>query len=241
MSIPCVGFLTFNRPDLSIRLLNSFDAEIDHLVIINNGPYSHETWKEGAKDKAKKVSVHTQYNTGVACGWNMIIKDAPGAAYWMILNDDLILAPGDMVKLGKEALESGEDVAICAPNPIGLAMMAVKPVAINEVGLFDENFYPAYLEDCDYMWRTRVANLKFRYFYGCDSVHEWSMANKSDRRVAEFNSKVRTQATLPYYIAKWGGDGGEEKYSIPFNGEKNNQFLPFMRARILDIAKEVGL
>tara|TARA_R110002167_G_scaffold331293_1_gene537997 strand:+ start:368 stop:1090 length:723 start_codon:yes stop_codon:yes gene_type:complete len=239
--IPCVGFLTFNNPHLGVRLLQSLDAEIDHLVIINNGPYSHECWKEGAKGKAKKVSVHTQDNSGVAAGWNMIIKDAPGAAYWMILNDDVVLGEGDLEKLDKECKKADPEVSIYMPEHVCLGMMGLMRNTIKKVGLFDENYYPAYLEDCDFNRRTALSGLRHQQLKGFKCIHEGSASNNKDPIFAKLCGVACIDALRPYHVKKWGGEGGKETFFTPYDGKKEVRFDLDMRSKILKIKEEVGL
>lgn len=234
--IPCVGFLTFNNPQYGFQLLNSLDTSIDHLVIINNGELSHETWERAAQGKANHVHVHTQYNSGVACGWNMIIVDVPDAEYWMIINDDVVLAPGDLEKLAQATVDSSEDVVQCVHGDIHTSMMTIKSSAIEKLGYFDENFYPAYFEDTDYNRRILIGNVKTLYVPGCKTKHLGSRSNISDPLfVWKWCARTQEEELTPYYIDKWGAKGGQEILTKP-------NIRPFdldLRKRLLDIRDDI--
>jgi GT2 family glycosyltransferase len=85
------------------------------------------------------------------------------------------------------------------------------------VGPFDEAFYPAYFEDNDYIYRTRLAGLltvtlptALFYHYGCRTQPEAFAAPTVAR-----SAFLRCQ---DYYIRKWGGTPEAERFRTPFGG-----------------------
>lgn len=233
--IPCVGFLTYLNPSRGARLINQIDCEVEKLVIINNSSFAHGAWEMCCEDNPliKNVIVHTQYNTGCAVGWNMIVQSVPGASHWIILNDDLELAPGELARFDEDISSTSSKVVLCEPKEISLAMMGLKRQAIDQVGWFDENFYPCYFEDCDYARRIESANLSRAMFEGYKSSH-------SSGSLAE-DPKIREtfEHNKQYYIKKWGGELDKERYKTPWNrfGPMSWALNLSRRQQLLDIMK----
>lgn len=87
----------------------------------------------------------------------------------------------------------------------------------DKVGYIDVNFYPAYYEDNDYVRRAIRAGVKsctadnsYYFHFWSRTIHQGS--GGSNNRYFTLNRN--------FYIIKWGGDFGEEKYEVPFNGRK---------------------
>jgi GT2 family glycosyltransferase len=81
------------------------------------------------------------------------------------------------------------------------------------VGQFDEAFYPAYFEDNDYKYRLKLKNVDSQIQTFLDPIiYRNSMSMQKDKALASGFMKNRD-----YYIAKWGGRPGEEKFDKPFN------------------------
>ncbi|KAF5215936.1 hypothetical protein ECC02_011333 [Trypanosoma cruzi] len=97
-------------------------------------------------------------------------------------------------------------------------------LAISMVGHFDENFYPAYVEDVDYSLRLRLLGFQDRnVFYG-KFVHRGSsnirFSNKMELPDALWYRRVKSlSANKPYVVMKWNRpracSGG---YKEPYNG-----------------------
>ena len=81
------------------------------------------------------------------------------------------------------------------------------------VGDFDERFFPAYYEDNDYHQRLKLDLFKVeQHEFMNPEIYRNSMTIEKNRSL---NS--RFEINKQYYIEKWGGVPGEEKFSIPFN------------------------
>lgn len=214
MKIPCVGILTYTNPECGLDLIRAIDCEVGTFVIINNGPYPHETWQAVADQNnlIEKVIVQTQPNTGCAAGWNRIIQSAPASDYWVILNDDLDLGPGDLERFAVDIESSKPSIAICTVAPIGLAIMGVKRVAIEHIGFFDENFWPCFNEDLDYLKRV-TASREFELLTvpGYASRHEMGRLG-SDPRIQYCVIENRR-----YYNEKWPSK--DDPWALPW-GDK---------------------
>jgi GT2 family glycosyltransferase len=86
------------------------------------------------------------------------------------------------------------------------------------VGEFDEVFAPAYFEDNDYHYRIQLAGLlavlyppAMFYHFGSRTQLE---ANENGRAMVSAPSFENNRA---FYIKKWGGMPGQEKWEHPYN------------------------
>ncbi|PWV04885.1 putative beta galactofuranosyl glycosyltransferase [Trypanosoma cruzi] len=95
-------------------------------------------------------------------------------------------------------------------------------LAIGTVGYFDENFYPAYVEDVDYSLRLRLLGFQERNVLCGKFVHRGSsnicFSNKMELPDALWYRRVNSLMTnQPYAVMKWNGlkaccDGSKEPY-----------------------------
>ena len=86
-----------------------------------------------------------------------------------------------------------------------------------KVGYIDSAFYPAYFEDNDYARRCQLLNIPMLRISNAYYFHFWS---RTVHEVAEKKKHDKFfRANKEYYINKWGGEPGSEKYTIPFNSQ----------------------
>jgi hypothetical protein len=107
---------------------------------------------------------------GCAFGMNEAVLASPGAPWWLLVNYDVAFTPfevlGRIAAAVEKRLPSASASASTSP-PFALhtftfeygavnpwSNFAITRQAVAEVGLFDENFYPAYWEDADYALRA---------------------------------------------------------------------------------------
>lgn len=90
----------------------------------------------------------------------------------------------------------------------------------DKIGYVDVNFFPAYFEDNDYARRAQLAGTKMCRISDAPYFHFWS------RTIYEAGNKKLNDKLFPenkkYYIKKWGGAPGKEKFMKPFNGAVSN-------------------
>jgi len=199
-------------------------------------------------------------NAGVAGSWNEIVKLFP-APWWMISNNDIAFGAGDLERMARAAWkacgkseirnpkseaegETGGAMAVApeegAPGILyghAASWFAVTALGIATVGLWDENFYPAYLEDCDWSVRADRLGVLRVNVPDCHAIHgderlSGSCTVNSDPVARAAN--VRTHGrNFVYYQRKWGGINGAETFEHPFNDPRwpisHWQFDPGMR------------
>jgi len=182
------------------------------------------------------------FNIGVAATWNQgirLAKEFYNSRYYAILNNDILLheeAIDVMLKTIQRpdiALVSGTDVCgrVAIPQEVlqlqptkdGILREApefscfmVKDETIHKVGFFDDTFYPAYFEDNDYHRRINLAGLKAVSDSRSLYYHYGSRTLKQDDKIRE-RVNIGYALNQDYYIQKWGGIPGKERYKTPFN------------------------
>ena len=170
-------------------------------------------------------------NRGVAKSWNegMLAAYSARADVVIIANDDIVFAPGDLARLGEKAVACRDRYIVsCAgfhqrfnrnmPS-VGYSCFAINPVAIEKLGCFDENIFPAYCEDQDYARRAHLSGLNEENCPDTKLTHLGSNSVLSDPALGRQNL-VTHRLNRSYYRRKWGGDGGQETYSYPFNNPR---------------------
>jgi GT2 family glycosyltransferase len=177
-----------------------------------------------------KVIPNYDDNIGVSRSWNNGLGESVWEDYTLIVNDDVIFEPGSVVKMINE-LESDLTIdLVTAVNtrdwpvegsgnpdePDYSAFMVRSKMFPRKFGWFDENFYPAYFEDNDMSYRIRLGGGKEKKLLTARMYHAGSVTqNWNGEQVVDHAAFVLNR---DYYVSKWGGTPGEEKYTAPFNG-----------------------
>lgn len=213
-----IGIPILNCVDLLEECLNHIDVD-EEIIIINNNNFEKEhndkLWK--LADTDDRLTVATQrYNLGCSGSWNALRKICCNE--WLIIgSNDCFVHPGSIAKLrirSEEIDANEENVGIIQISDYNF--FAISKRCVRKVGLFDDSggFYPAYCEDVDYSHRMGLANIRTERVGGAN--HLGSMTTRSEYNYA--NSRTYWE-TRRYYRQKWGGDIGNEKYTLPF-GDK---------------------
>lgn len=146
MAIPVLIIPVLNRFDLLDKALASIDHPVDDLLIVDNSGRLRLEMPDVPVERVHVLNMPN--NLGVSGSWNLGIKCFPLAPWWMISSNDNAWGPGAMAQM---ANESGEDRVVFSGTHWDSYTLGSQVVA--KVGLFDENLYPAYYEDLDYLAR----------------------------------------------------------------------------------------
>jgi GT2 family glycosyltransferase len=88
---------------------------------------------------------------------------------------------------------------------------------VEKVGLYDENFYPVYYDDTDYIYRMKLAGVAKTVIYDkiriCQGL---GMGVGRDKRIFA-HYWANTGHIQDYYVRKWGGPPASETFETPFN------------------------
>lgn len=203
LGIPCIG-----RPDLLAECVASIDHPVGRLVIVDNSPAGDLT-ADPPPFVGALVITRPPDNLGYAGSINHIIRTHADAPWWAIANADTRFGPGDLAALESAMAQAGL-VGVIDWRIFGLTFEAVE-----RVGLWDENFHPAYCEDADYEYRCTLAGVPWGFIRG-SSTHVGSVTIQ-EGHYAQRNA-VTYPANRAYYRAKWGGDlRGGERFTTPFD------------------------
>ena len=244
-SIPVVGTLVVSELQLLKEQIKSVDFPIENYVIFNNngkGEIDEELNKLAVEphDFIKKIKVcHLPANVGIATGWNLIIKSYLMAPYWVIVNADVSFGKGFLQEVYEKAQDPEVGIIHGFGGDFGLGSWCVfllKDWVVQRLGLFDENFYPAYAEDVDYIMRIiayerrgtalkKIINLDSSFLHGGRDAKQnkeeyLKYGRQSSRGNPELEEKMKfsTFTNFDYLDRKWGSEWREcNPFDAPFN------------------------
>jgi hypothetical protein len=225
MSIPVIGTAVVNNPYWLHRLIMSVDYPVDEFVIINNngrGQIDKEL-DDLTKITHKYINnikvCHMPANIGCAGAWNLIIKCYMNAPYWIITNDDVAFEQGLLEEMAGY-MAADPALGMIHPNKgdFGLGawdLFVIRDIIIQTFGLFDENTYPAYNEDADYIMRMvhrpikKIVGTNKKYYHGTKLCDQYYLSG-SQTQVSEPELKllldVANDKNIEYMTEKWGSD-----------------------------------
>ena len=198
--IPAVIIPVLNRFDLLEECISSIDCEVEHLLIVDNsGGYS----MPAGLYSGKVTVLNMPANMGVAGSWNLGIKSFPFAPYWIIASNDIKYASGQLQKL---ADNSSPDVVIKTSQ--AWSSFSIGSNIVKKVGLFDENYHPAYYEDTDYESRMRRLGLGDSCQSKNINVIAYGAATTIQNEERLFNRNIVTnESNYQYWQKKFNAEG----------------------------------
>ena len=161
--IPVMGVLIVNGVHWLQRMIASVDYPVTELCIINNNGRGQidaelDELVERPHPFIRKMRVvHMPSNLGVAGGWNLIIKSYLMAPYWFIVSHDIEFSPGlieEMVLKNQNPQIAMTHIGVSDRDLGSFEAFIIKDWVVQQFGLFDENMYPAYSEDWEYLIRS---------------------------------------------------------------------------------------
>ena len=246
--IPILGVPILNRGDLLLRLFNSIDypIEILHIIANSTADVPEESVRTAISTIERQVNqghlVHkcvVEYgaiynetnqlitrNLGVAGSWNKVLKTYPHAKYIMFVGNDIQLKNGSLKNMDTVMCTIENRLSVGTVSATGsYNCFALFPEIVNTVGYFDENIYPAYLEDCDYAYRIKLVGLISHTVAGVDYIHgeapTWGSSTiYSNKEYKDINDRTH-ERNFEYYKRKWGGINEQEIFTHPFNSIKH--------------------
>jgi len=265
--IPLLTVPVVNRGDLLLRLFESTNNyPIEKIVIINNG---NNTGVSAAIDKLKqkyknnldviepidslgefqpKEDKKKRVNWGCSKSWNYVLKtylmENDDVNYSFIASNDVAFNPGEIEKvvswMKKDKEENLGNLGTINFAGVGYGFFFVNKTLIENVGYFDENFYPAYYEDMDYNYRIKLINendnnnVSMRDIPGVKMMHGNPNSKMDPNTIIDYESctihseeemkhcnDITFWINLRYYMLKWGGDRGKEIWKTPYGRTEN--------------------
>jgi GT2 family glycosyltransferase len=172
-----------NRYDLLQRMVDSIDYPIEHLLIIDNGGGLDALKCNEFVDAVTVLDMPT--NLGVAASWNLGIKAFGLDDVWHFSSADTVYGAGALEKLSEAR---SDEITLTKSFP-HWQTFAIGTHIIQQIGLFDESFYPIYFEDTDFMRRATNALLPVKYL-DIEVQHDNSSTINSDSRLKERNNQT---------------------------------------------------
>jgi FkbM family methyltransferase len=229
--IPVIGTAIVNGVHWLERLVNSIDFPVENFVIFNNNGRDEitqelEEIKKRGNPFIENIAIcHLPHNIGVAAVWNLIIKSYIRAPYWLICNHDISFNPGLLEEIFINTLDDSVGIIHPGGGDFGNGsydIFLLKDWVISKIGLFDENLYPAYCEDADYIMRLtrwdidnpddkikKVAGLSIPFYHGDALSNEpnyYEHGSQTKKTEGDLNYKLDmiNITNFDYMTEKWG-------------------------------------
>jgi GT2 family glycosyltransferase len=203
-----IGIPTYNRADLLLPALMFYAQDYPNtkILVIDNGKQDIKI----SNNMPNLTIIKSDTNLGVAASWNQLCdKIFEQNDYAMILNDDIYLGRKEW-EIDNFLTNYKKDLYISTQD---WCSFILPKKTFEQIGRFDEQFYPAYFEDNDYTYRL-ILNLK--------SIFQVPFLNpflyKSSQSILKEPS-LRDGYLLneKRYAEKWGGQPKFEKFKKPYN------------------------
>lgn len=222
---------TINRKDLLLELLTNINTQLeqfDKLLIIDNGNQDImpdiNNWELVNQNK---VEIYLPgKNLGVSGSWNYGINIFRNSGHILFINDDVVIGNNQLNQVNE--FLSNHIFWLLTGNSLWSMFTMSKECweyFLQKDGyVFDENFFPAYFEDNDMHYRIQLA---YEVIYN----QHIQYPNEFHAGAIEMNPEIfRNSMTINkdsslnnnfgknerYYIQKWGGRPGHERFRTPF-------------------------
>lgn len=218
-----------NRGDLLLRLVRSINHPVDRMVVVNNGKNEGviaalKELREQPNQHIGSLMVHqSPQNIGVAASWNVLLNYAfcsdPCPPYAMIVGNDIMFLSNDLERMDSFTRQRQNHIFIGSRH--AYSMFCLTYHGFEEIGTFDENIFPAYFEDNDHHYRCKINGGKMDGCSDVMAIHgeapNWGSSTIYSDPVMRRKNGVTFGINRDYYIKKWGGIPGEERFLTPFN------------------------
>jgi GT2 family glycosyltransferase len=153
--LPNLTIPVLNRYDLLQRCVDSIDYPVKHLLIIDNG--QNYRGRIRTPDCVEKMTwLDMPSNFGVAASWNLGIKSFRHDPVWFFTSNDVQFESGALAVLHETATEGVLTLSESFPY---FHTFGVGEDVVRRIGLFDENIYPAFEEDIEFLGRIKRAGI----------------------------------------------------------------------------------
>lgn len=233
LAIPTIS--KFDLLEVCIRSAMGGTVKPKRIFVIDNssGKLQEQEWLD---DFHNLIICTPPHNLGVAGSWNFFINH----------NEDDVVICNDDVKFQSDTFEVF--VEGVKQNPTGgifycddkyqgseYSCFLVRRWVFDEIGPFDEQFYPAYFEDNDFNYRAKLAEVPIIRLSDLRFGHVGSATLKgySPADLEKHHQEFRKNRER--YVRKWGGEPGKEVCTAPYAGVGPQ--MP--EARTFEIIKEL--
>ena len=220
-----IGIPTINRADLLQENLDdlsiNFGGSLHKLILLDNGDQNLDPIVP-ENLRSCLTLFNEPENRGVAGSWNKIIREAyyshSPADHLIMLNDDVVLGktPEHVLKL----IDANPNYSLMLGS-FYWSVFLISKRCVEDVGPFDEKFFPAYFEDNDFarrhdlIYKDRLPNPWVQV--GVELQPTICRNSCTIAKDPGMNSGFGLNARR--YSQKWGGSLGHEKFTVAFNGD----------------------
>ena len=210
---------------LDLTLLERLAASVDYPIrskcVFNNGePGACDSFRDAHPDWQVKESAFG--NLGVAGSWNQCAKMFPEEQSWLIMNDDAYFLSGYLETIVNCARQHEDQPIIYLNNSNAYYCFVWTAKGKRDVGDFDENFWPAYYEDCDY--RIRLGRMGYNGYVYALQGQEPLPHGKLKTGGTNYNALLQGCGLLNryYWLRKWGNQDfhGQSNYETPYRDQR---------------------
>jgi hypothetical protein len=221
--------LAFSNPELLERCFTSWINHVPKYVdkgVLWQGQNQEMVKPIDKFNKHLEVAMRRQNNWGVAGGWNILLREA----FYNRNYDGVVIVGSDTQFLNgfwdSFATDLGKYDFIESSHQFNCFYMSKDCFDI--VGSFDENFYPAYVEDDDYRIRLQKAKIVYTVNKGSKRLllHDHSSTVRRNPKYALSSFKTFPM-NKEYMTKKWGGvQDSVPKWKQVFEHPFNNPEWP---------------
>ncbi len=213
-----IGIPTINRMDLLEETINKYIIDFPNtkIYILDNGDQYIRPTNIVHWILTERIQIiRPVANIGVAASWNTLINeifynDWHPAKKALIMNDDIYLGKPEGFIQNLFNTYPGSPVLLSQKQ---WSVFSIDSATFSAIGNFDERFFPAYYEDSDYDYRLKLKGITPLITDILDpQIYQQSMSIAKDTSLNKNYLKNRD-----FYVEKWGGEPGQEKYTEPFN------------------------
>lgn len=214
--VPSLGLDT----SLLDRLADSVDFDVKFRIILNNGPEGAlEPWGDAHPDWIVKEPATG--NLGVAGSWNYCAKIFPDEPCWLLMNEDAYFLSGYLEQICRRADESIDEPVLLLNDSNAFYSFVWTAVGKERFGTFDENFWPAYYEDCDYRVRMKLGGVT-SHPYALQGLPPLPHGKPKDGGT-DYAAMLQGCGLLnrAYWKRKWGNRNYDHSlYKTPYNDHR---------------------
>lgn len=235
--IPVLNQLQFTTQCIQ-HIRHYTDPDSYELIIINNG--STDGTREYLDGLDAVVAIHCEQNIGVGPAWNLGIQHSRGD-FVCVLNNDLLLTPGWLERLlwpfsqddgvwctgpvftrelvpsrfdELAAVVSESEPQLVAGGIVGFCF-ALRRIAIEELGPFDQQFETAWFEDTDYYCRLIESGHPPALATNC-LIHHYETQTAAQELSETAGAILKRNQSR--FLKKWGvlvDPGTDVEYTLP--------------------------
>lgn len=199
---------------------NAFGIDQSKILVVDNS-------KSGFAHKYESMRFRVyrdkdNHNLGCSRSWNI------GAREVLENNLDYLVVLSASMQFGRvlngtflTQMQTNWGAPVIEATGHGWHLIAFHRSIFEKIGLFDENFYPAYFEDVDFGRRIYISGFEGKW----ENVWINAMSQGNALHVRGKFVSCLPVPLIQYYEQKWGGGKGNEKWLKPF-GDRDIRYFP---------------